>query len=38
MLVCRGLFPCRLSQGIIDAILPAGATLLEVFQHVLVDP
>jgi hypothetical protein len=38
MLDVPGLFPCCLSQGVIDAILPARPALLEVFQHVLVDP
>ncbi len=34
----RHLFPRGLPQGFVDSILPAGATLLEVFEHVLVDP
>ena len=33
-----GLFPYCLSQRIIDAILPAGSALLEVFENILVDP
>src|SRR5712664_3631728 len=32
------LFPCRLPQRLIDAILPAGPALLEVFENVLIDP
>src|SRR4051794_34765947 len=28
----------RLSQGIVDALLPARAAFLEVFENVLVDP
>src|SRR5262249_19693546 len=31
------LFPCRLAQGLVDAVLPARTALLEMFQHVLVD-
>jgi hypothetical protein len=37
MPLCR-LFPSRLAQGFVDAVLPAGPALLEVFEHVLVDP
>src|ERR1019366_769022 len=33
-----GLFSRSLSQGVIDPILPAGPTLLEVFENVLIDP
>src|ERR1700687_5543284 len=33
-----GLFARRLSQGVIDAILPAGPALLEVLENVLIDP
>src|SRR6202007_2964381 len=32
------LFPRGLSQGVIDAILPARSALLEVLEHVLIDP
>src|SRR5690348_6304042 len=31
------LFPGSLAQRVVDAVLPAGATFPEKFQHVLVD-
>ena len=34
----RRLLPRRLAQRLVDAVLPAGAAFLEIFQHVLVDP
>ena len=33
-----GLFPRRLAQGVVDAVLPARAAFLEVFENVLIDP
>jgi hypothetical protein len=33
-----GLFPCRPSQRVVDPFLPAGAALLKVLEHILVDP
>ena len=33
----RDLFARGLSQRLVDAVLPAGAALLEILQHVLVD-
>jgi hypothetical protein len=33
-----GLFPCRLPQRIVDAILPARSALPEMFKDVLVEP
>src|SRR5262245_26630563 len=30
-------FPGGLAQGVVDAVLPAGAALLEVVEHVAVD-
>ena len=31
------LFPRGLAQRVVDALLPAGTALLEIFQHILVD-
>src|SRR5439155_729127 len=31
------LFAGGLSQGLVDAVLPAGTALLEMFQHILID-